>query len=487
MIACAVFLAYGGTLGSWFHTIDDPIHLAASLEGSYASPHFRPLHKFWNLGLWTLFQDSALAWRSASLLLHLGSSLCLLHLLRQLGLRRVSCLVGAVSFAICFAPNEAAAWNSAACGLLSVFFVLVAAGAWTRFLVSEKRRDYALAVAALVLAVCSKEDAVIAGPLLIGLDIVTRGIKGLFSPRRLALYVPFAIVAVLFLLQAYHPDLWSDNEGVGSYQVGWHSVARLVGTAGLLFWPRYIPIDTLPTGMVVGGSALIAVLLGVAWKSSKSRPLIILGLTILLAGILPVLPGPFPAAASSRYGYPCAIGLGILVAAIAENASSWTNPLQRGMVLIPLALWIALSTWSIHSTAQWRYVQPSLRHKSLVESTGEELKQFLASSSVSNLLLIDPGLWNPQDFRRGITVFHRDLNLVCTSLNLEMDTVPERLGLRMEDPKWKLLQREKGSWVPLKDRDKLPLDRWQESSDLQAERGFPPRLPAFHIVATPSQ
>lgn len=162
-VAVVVTLAaYGGTLGAWFHPIDDALHLAGVVEGTYPSPHLRPAHFAWNRALFALVGLDAGAWHAASLALHAATAVLVAFIARGVGLGRAGAVVATAVFASLFAPNEAVAWIAAVCGLLSVFFVAVCGWAWIRHLDGRERGAgagtwawYALALLALIAATAS--------------------------------------------------------------------------------------------------------------------------------------------------------------------------------------------------------------------------------------------------------------------------------------------------------------------------------------------
>ena len=478
-MVAAVLFAYSGTLSSWFHTIDDPLHLAGAMDGVYASPHFRPIHALWNRVLWAAFGEDPLGWRVASIALHTGSSLVVLRLLGSVGVRRLPALGGALSFAVCFAPNEVVAWNSASCGQLSVFFVLLSALSWARYVASEKRTAQVGALVALMLALGSKEDAVVAGPLLLGLHAAMGNRRGSSIRQLIATYVPFVVIALGFFWIAFRPELWADRPGVETFELGANSFIRLLGTPGILLWPRHIGTTILPSYMPLLGVVALLGTLGMTFRDRQTRSLALLGIVVMMAGILPVLPGPWDAPAASRYGYPSVIGLAFVIAAVLQTqpTASRVRPLTLGV-----GAWLLASGYSIRSTVNWRFVDPSHQHHRLVEQTDQILRSWFSGHPEGRVIAIAPPYWNPKDFERDLHVFSRALGVVALRNDLVLDRVPSWIDNVRSHEDWKVITPGTSApWKTLQADSSLPLESWNRITEERERSGGERELPCFEI------
>ncbi|WP_145192252.1 hypothetical protein [Planctomycetes bacterium Pla163] len=403
--------AYGATLGAWFHPIDDALHIAGVVDGVYPSPHLRPAHFAWNRALMWAFGLDAGAWHAASLALHAVTAVLVGTIARRVGLSRSSSVVATAVFASLYAPNEVVAWVAAACGLLSVFFVALCGCAWIGYLSARGSGVrswiwYAVAVAALVAATASKEDSVLAGPLLFGIQVVREGWRSSLTPRSLAAYVPFAVVGGLYLSLAFDPSLWADRPGVGGYAFTWGLVPRAAANLAVLPYPRRVPMDDAPGWMLWAGLALIVGVLAVGLRARsdearQSPRALALGLVLALFGLLPVLPGPWGAVAASRYSYPSVVGVALMAAACFHWGVSGRSFVPRAAVFLMALGWVALHTWSVRSTLAWRFVRPSVEFQNLVEQTFETLE----ASPRAAVLFVAPPLWNPLDHERSAVAF----------------------------------------------------------------------------------
>lgn len=163
-----------------------------------ANPIFRDRATFYVLTHWLdrVFGPSAAAFYSASIVLHI---LCI-WLVYALGTWRVIgwriSAVAAGFFAVSEGHQEAVMWYSASSELLMFLFGMAALLAWVRFTRRQGGRIwYAASLAAFVLALLSKESAVVFAVLL-GLPMwATRSKK-----RPIALWLPFAALAAI--------DMW---------------------------------------------------------------------------------------------------------------------------------------------------------------------------------------------------------------------------------------------------------------------------------------
>lgn len=137
-------------------------------------------------------------------------------------------------FAIYQRPQEAVTWYAASSDLLVFFFLLLASICWIRFLHSQRwsLAWYALAFGLYILALLSKEAAVM-------FPLIAAGLTFIDSSRRqehLRAVIPFAVLASIYLLAA-----WFARDGHvylrdGSVSLLAPAASVIARTSARLFW-----------------------------------------------------------------------------------------------------------------------------------------------------------------------------------------------------------------------------------------------------------
>jgi hypothetical protein len=446
------------------------------IQDKYPINHPRPAHFAWNRALYSLFGTNASAWHAAGLALHFASALLLWILARSVGTSRIAALGGACVFAALHAPLSAVAWISAVSGPLVVFFVLSSGVCWWRHLSADSARArwawYTAALLALLGAALSKEDCVLAGPLLIGLHVVHSGWRAFLRPRALSSYAPFALVGALYLAIAFDPTIWSDRPGVGEYRFSLALIPRAFTNLTVLAWPRHVVTGVAPTWMLPVGVAAFATLVALA-RSGHARwqRLVWLGLATTLFGLLPVLPGPWEAVAASRLGYPSAIGVGLIVAGLADGACAFSPRVGGRLAFVGLVLFCTVHAWSVRSTVAWRFTDASHDYDRLMSATFRALD----SSATGSVLFIAPPVWNELDHERGAIAFAAGRPIETKRISFpfaELDGQLDSWQRRAEVVTWS-----DNTWRPISavavDREAL-----RRAAESNATHGFAGRVPA---------
>ena len=483
VIGALILGAYGGLFGAWFHPIDDALHLAGVMEGEYPIAHPRPAHFAWNRALFALFGTHATAWHAAGLALHFASALLLFRLARHAGATRLAALGGACVFAVLHAPLAAVAWISAVSGPLVVCFVLLSGICWWRHLDSSSARArwtwYLAALLALFGAAASKEDCVLAGPLLIGLHVMHGGWREFLRPRSLLRYAPFALVGAVYLAIAFDPTIWSSRPGVGEYRFSLRLFPRALTNLAALAWPRHILAGVAPSWMLPAGASIFAALVGVARPGrARWQRLLLFGLTMTLFGLLPVLPGPWEAVAASRLGYPSALGVGFIAAGLVDGTVAHLPRVGRGAAAVALVIFCAVHAWSVRSTISWRFVAASHDYRHLIESTLETLD----ASATGSVLYLAPPVWNELDHERGAIVFASGRSIETERVSIPLTELDEQLNAWSEQAA--IVVWSEGRWHP-RSAGALDRDALSRAAEANATHGFTGRVPATWLRRGP--
>jgi hypothetical protein len=270
------------------------------------------------------FGSSAGVLRGTSLILHVINTLLVfgLGVWRPIGWR-LSALAAAF-FAIYQRHSEAVIWYAAVPELLVFTFVLAGFLVWIVWLQSSKHRWglYPVALALFLLALLSKESAVVLGPLC-ALSLVATAER---NWRRWMAVVPFGALSA-----AYFGFAWAAranhlhfNDGTFSLQAPFLEV--IVRSMGGLLW-------------VWGGLAMVLTLLGLLKVRVK---LISLAVVWMVVCLLPYSFLTYMPRVPSRHTYLASLGLSILVGAALlslrwrsiEWRRAWLVPATAGLILI---------------------------------------------------------------------------------------------------------------------------------------------------------
>jgi hypothetical protein len=227
LIPWAILVLIGAGILSWawsarFPFIADDYILtsgspltSASLERLFtttgADRFFRPFgYVAYALGA-DAWGTNRIAWHFLSLFLHFLNSTLVFFLAVMRGYRRWTALIAALFFLLGGSKPEAVAWVAAQWDLWATLFFLVALIAFLHFVKTRDGRWEIASLAALLLALLSKESAY-AYPLAVVLALWLDGVRG---KECLRLSVPaLAMTLAVFLYR------WSILGDIGGYRVG---------------------------------------------------------------------------------------------------------------------------------------------------------------------------------------------------------------------------------------------------------------------------
>lgn len=267
-----------------------------------------------------------------SLAVHLVAGLLLYRWLRSRG-AAIGAAVGAGAFLLHPAQQEAVGWIAARNDLWAGLFVIVAGLLWGG-------RAWGLAPLAVLVGMGFKEVAVVALPLLLGLDLV----RGALRPRAVALLAVLPAYAACRALagQPFPTGGHLSVAGLATWPV--HAAAVVGGfQAGTVHQPLSL-VWTDPAWCWGGVGSLLA--LGVALGR---RPAGWVGLAAwFTAGCLALDSALAMDSFGDRYLYVADVGLAV---AGSEALSRW-RPGRRGLAAAGLAL-LALGAWCASTVTRW--------------------------------------------------------------------------------------------------------------------------------------
>jgi len=195
---------------------------------------------------------------------------------------------------------EAVAWATARKDVLYALWFLLALGCWLRYAEDGRRRWYALSLAAFLLALLSKGQALVLAALLPVLDHFLGG-KALLRAHRRA-YLPFLGLALGFAYLAVWAQQQSGYTSAESFSTPWH---WLLGNAGYAllsymlrilvplglsaYYPYPVPGHDLPVWLFWAALPLAVGIAGGSTRLWWKRRAVGLGLLLFLICLAPML------------------------------------------------------------------------------------------------------------------------------------------------------------------------------------------------------
>lgn len=309
-----------------------PAVVVRAFDVSAESHFYRPLVWLFLWSEWQLFGFDAGAFHRVSLALHVinatlaGSLTYRIIRSQPLGASIGGFLTAALIAALHPAPFEAVVWVSAQSELLATLFLLLMLHAWWNAGVSRdrvvlRRTWRVVATGMLVLALLTKESAIIGLPLMVLIEWEAARV----TQRRMALVplvLPF-LVTVVHVAAAL--DVASRNYLVreSGYGIGVQIVLNPLRSLGLIAAPlpgvEYGREAWLP---VAGAGVALAgvVALAIGWRTGGAASLLngILALGITLAPT-----APFASAPDSRYLYMPVMVIALIIGGLVAVFAGW--------------------------------------------------------------------------------------------------------------------------------------------------------------------
>ncbi|TLD69228.1 tetratricopeptide repeat protein [Phragmitibacter flavus] len=389
LVACAVFVVFGGSIGHDFINYDDPVMVYEnpSVAGGLTSANARwALTSTGDTNLWhpltwlshqldcTLFGvDHPGAHHAVNVGFHAATAILLGSLLVRLtGWHNIGWLL-ALAWALHPQRVQSVAWISERKDVLSGLWILLSLRAWLAWRDGGRRRHYFASNAATLLALLSKPIAVALPIALLLLDCWHR--RRIPDRNSLMALAPSFVAALAGAAVTVHFQV---TGGMGEYVQSVSSTSRLAVVPltlafqflGLI-WPVSFPLWIYPPDaeswpwFAAVGCASIA-FMAAAVYSARREPLVWLGTGWLVAFWLPVS-GLVPLGfyfVADRYTYLPHIGLWLMLAGFGCHWRAWLRRV-RGHLSLAAALvilfYFAFSSW--RQNMYWKDSETLFQHE----------------------------------------------------------------------------------------------------------------------------
>lgn len=358
------YLIYGGALPGYFISddfvwLDMAIRAKADLRCLFdrdVGNFYRPVAHLFNLLVVAVWGNKAQALHWGALLVHALNLALLPALAWALTGQRWLALCAALIFAVLPQFQEALLWISAINEPLHALWVLCCLLAWQRFLRRPALAPYLLALAALVLAMGTKEVAITL-PVLMALVHVWLGRQGRAAPVPLNRYLPVAALLLLFaLLQGL---VYSQSGLVSTRQflVEPAALARMAKMAWITLSPTWVIFPVALAGLALNRRAL-----------ARNRGRLVAGALLTAAALaLVMLPYAFITwgpGASRFYYLPCMVAS--LGAAAALSLAAGSGKVLAGVLaFVALVSLVLLNIWKVDEQVDL-YLNSAARSKRFI-------------------------------------------------------------------------------------------------------------------------
>ncbi len=390
LLSVGSFLLYSNTIGHGF-VFDDitlilqnPQVLNFDISGIFSFQGYRPIRTLTHAIEWALVGGNPMLYHINNILLHIFNVLLLFFFLKKLTRSRAASLAGSLLFMVHPVQTAAVAYISGRKDLLATAFLLL--GFWFYLKAGESdegpRWLHPAAWTCFILALLSKEVAIVFPVLMLGLDMVRIkpvsrvGTVEKTFPSALAdalkarpyQYAAFTVLAALALL-------WAVVINHASRAVGYWGGSFLsnLGTGfklfahylKLVFFPhplisdysgKVFPLSMSITDLATVLSILLVIvyLVFAIWIFRKS-PLLSFGMLWFAAAISPVLHFiPFHELAADHFMYFPLVGASICTSAVvllAEKISVGWKKILTGLLII---LAVIASAMTINRNRVWK-------------------------------------------------------------------------------------------------------------------------------------
>ena len=390
LLAVVSFLLYFNTISHGF-VFDDitlilqnPQVLNFDISGIFSLQGYRPVRTLTHAVEWALVGDNPMLFHVNNILLHVFNVLLLFFFLKKLTRSRAASLAGSIFFMVHPVQTAAVAYISGRKDLLATAFLLL--GFWFYLKVADSAEGgkwkQPAAWICFVLALLSKEVAIVFPAMMLGIDMVTgRPVNlerpaGRSFPRALGnalrarpyQYAAFTVLAVLALVWAVVINQASRAEG---YWGG--SLLTNLGTGFKLF-AHYLKLVFVPhpliadyTGEVfpVSGSitelaTVVSVLLVIiylaftVWIFRKS-PLVSFGMLWFAAALSPVLHFiPFHELAADHFMYFPLVGAAVCISGVVLLVENVPGGWKKGLTCLLVFLAVSAGVMTVNRNRAWK-------------------------------------------------------------------------------------------------------------------------------------
>jgi len=322
---------------------------AGSFEG-----HYHPLTLISLKFDHSLFGASARAFHLHNLLLHLLNTFLVFQIILQFHNKPMVAGITALLFGIHPMHVEAVAWASARKDVLYTFWFLLAYLGWLRYVASAYRKYLVFSLAAFVLAVLSKGQAVFLPLCLILTDILL--LRPLNNRKIWLEKLPYFTIALILGLIAIFAQARTGYTGSLAPKPGIPEMIMLAGYAFTLYllklalpiqlsayysYPQYQGSE-FTAGMWLG-LLISVVVLGLVVYSLRKNKVLFFGLMFFIVNIFVFLKW-IPVSnyiIADRYTYVSSIGLFFIAGYGLERLRQYSKPFALGSALILVALlWV---------------------------------------------------------------------------------------------------------------------------------------------------
>jgi Tfp pilus assembly protein PilF len=388
-LGALVFINYVGTLKAGFvyddhmqilenvslrslHNIPsfftDPAHTSG---GKVFEDFYRPIRASFLAVEFQLWRHNPIGYHAVNIILHAINSFLVLIFLKYILRSSAPAFAAALVFACHPAITENVCWITCQGDLLCMFFYLISAVCYFSSRENDglkKRLLYIVAVAALPLAMLSKEMGVTFVAMIATIDIWRGGLRGEFT-KRWKEYAPFVLITVAYLIvrisivsQLAHRSPLADNP----FDMALIIAGEITYYVRLLLFPFNLTVTpaintdvSLLQGEILGTVALVLILIAAIIVFRNRSTETSLGIALFLVLLLPILNIiPILPVVANRFIYIPSLGFLIVLGTVFRGVSSSENRRsRRGNALVAGAIAGLIFFLSLNTIVQcldWR-------------------------------------------------------------------------------------------------------------------------------------
>lgn len=300
-----------------------------------------------------------------NLMLHVGATLMVFAILRELAAGVWPACAGAMLFAVHPIQCEAVCWASGMYTVLSSLLVFLAIFEFIRFARGRSWIHYLIATVFFVLAMLSKPSAVVAAPMAGVIDLLLLRRNWRAMARALGPWVVLTIPIIIIIHQTQPAAIVPDQPIWMRAVVCFDSIGFYVGKVAM---PLHFAVDYGRTPTWLRGHFYAAwmgvaalTLLVVAWLLRREMPRFGAGIGLFIAAMLPFLglvkfDFQHFSTVADRYAYPAMLGAALICAAV---LAVWKYlPVKVVVVVVLIGL-----GWESHVQADvWRDTRALFNH-----------------------------------------------------------------------------------------------------------------------------
>ncbi len=313
----------------WAATMGLPRYLIQFLDPANITQGYRPVQGLYIYLLYHLFGLNPDGYHLAHTALHALNAVLLFFVVNELGGNHRSALVASLLFATSPVVSLAVFWHAVVDPLAGCFYLLTIL-LWTKYLKSRRPLLWVAAFAAFVLALFSKEIAVILPLLLFLVEWwFLRSGKPMPNVRP---YLPFVLMLFPHLWLVTQVQSHGEFSSQFGFRIGPHMITNLMPYLAVLAfpWTNELPADILYYIWL----GVVVLLVSIITLYKRSLALVFLGLVAIL-NISPLTGFPLDYF-NTRYLYlPVIVSL-ILFALVLERAWKATSKWRLSSLAVPV-------------------------------------------------------------------------------------------------------------------------------------------------------